>query len=211
MDDPSKGADTDADRVASGHDRRRARSARQVLDAARQILAESGFGALTIEGVAVRSGVAKTTIYRRYRSKNDLALGVLLDMVGEVSTQDASGDTREALVSLVDRTARFMSTTAIGRVMQGLVAEVASDPELAETYRSRVVSRRVADVTALVERGVERGELRPDLDPELVTDLLLGPIYYRFFLSGAPLDHDFAERLVDTLMPVLSSPRPSAP
>lgn len=190
----------------SGHDLRRARSQHLVLDAAKDMLAEAGFSGLTIEGVAARAGVAKTTIYRRYRSKSDLALGVLLDMVGEVSTQPYRRDTRTELVALVTRTAELMSTTILGRVMQGLVPEIAADPELGRTYREQEVSRRVADVTALVERGVARGELRPDLDPELVTDLLLGPLYYRLFLSGETLDPGFAEQLVSTLMPVFTAP-----
>jgi hypothetical protein len=63
-----------------------------------------------------------------------------------------------------------------------------------------VVSKRVADVRLLVERGIARGELRAGLDPEMVTDLLLGPIYYRLFLSGSPLDDDFGKRLVATLL-----------
>ena len=85
--------------------------------------------------------------------------------------------------------------------MQGLVSEVAADPELARAYRERVVNRRVADVRRLVERGISRGDLRPDLDAEMLTDLLLGPIYYRFFLSGSPLDEGFGVRLVNTLFP----------
>lgn len=189
----------------SGHDRRRARSERLVLDAAREVLAESGFSGLTIEGVAALSGVAKSTIYRRYRSKSDLALGVLLDMVGDVSTRPYRRDTRTELVVLVDRTAELMSTTALGRVMQGLVSAIAADPDLARTYRELVVSRRVADVTELVERGVARGELRADLDPGLVIDLLLGPLYYRLFLSGDSLADGFAEHLVSTLMPLFAA------
>ena len=61
------------------------------------------------------------------------------------------------------------------------------------------MNRRVTDVRRLVERGVSRGDLRADLDAEMLTDLLLGPIYYRFFLSGAPLDEGFGTRLVNTL------------
>jgi hypothetical protein len=56
-------------------------------------------------------------------------------------------------------------------------------------------------VSALVEHGIARGELRAGLDAEVVTDLLLGPIYYRFFLSGAPMDSGFGKRLVATLLP----------
>ncbi|MDT2005621.1 TetR/AcrR family transcriptional regulator [Rhodococcus opacus] len=198
----SKAGDDGTPRSAgSGHDKRRARTQRAVLHATRELLAENGFGNLTVEGVAARSGVAKTTIYRRYRSKNDLALAVLLDMVGEVSTQPYAADTWSELVTLVDRTVELMCTSLMGLVMKGLVSEVAADPELARVYRDQVVSHRLADVSALVERGISRGELRADLDPEMVTDLLLGPIYYRFFLSGAPMDDGFGQRLVTTLRP----------
>lgn len=191
--------------TGSGHARRRSRSERVVLDATRELLGESGFGSLTVEGVAARAGVAKTTIYRRYRSKTDLALAVLLDMVGDVSTQPYVEDTATELIVLVNKTVELMSTTVLGRIMKGLVSEVAADPELAHVYRERVVSQRVADVRVLVERGISRGELRADLDPEMVTDLLLGPIYYRYFLSGSPMDGDFGKRLVTTLLPAFTA------
>lgn len=192
----------------SGHADRRSHSERRVLDAARELLGQSGFAALTVEGVAARSGVAKTTIYRRYRSRTDLALAVLIEGVGQVSTQPYTQDTATELLRLVGRTIHLMNNTLLGSVMKGLVSEVAADPELAGVYRKRVVSQRVEDVRALVERGIARQELREGLDPEMVTDLLLGPIYYRLFLSGAPLDEDFARRLVATLLPAFARPGP---
>ncbi|MFE7711398.1 TetR/AcrR family transcriptional regulator [Streptomyces sp. NPDC057486] len=178
---------------------RRARTEKLVLDATRELLAERGVRGLTVEGVAERAGVAKTTIYRRYRSKTDLALAVLLDMVDDVGTQPDVGDTHAELAAVVDRTLELLRSTLMGRVMQGLVSEVAADPELARAYRERVVNRRLADVRRLVERGIASGEMRPDLNPEMVTDLLLGPIYYRLFLSGSPLDDDFGKQLVTAL------------
>ncbi|MHC8609877.1 TetR/AcrR family transcriptional regulator (plasmid) [Paenarthrobacter ureafaciens] len=188
----------------SGHQKRRARTERVVLDTTRELLAGSGFGSLTIERVAERSGVAKSTIYRRYRSRNDLALAVLLDMLGDVSTLPYAKDTRAELARLVDRTVDLMSNSLLGRIMQGLVSEAAADVELATTYRETVVAKRVREVTALVERGIERGELKEGLEPELVTDLLLGPIYYRLFLSGEPLDGAFGKQLVAALYPAFA-------
>ncbi|GAA4025454.1 TetR/AcrR family transcriptional regulator [Arthrobacter methylotrophus] len=203
VDGSPAGADA-GHRAGSGHSGRRARSEQKILDATRELLGEEGFASLTVEGVAARAGVAKTTIYRRYRSRNDLALAVLLDMVGDVSTRPYAEETETELTKLVDRTAELMRTSVMGRIMKGLVSEVAADPELAQVYRERVVSHRLADVRALVEHGISRGELRADLDAEMVTDLLLGPIYYRFFLSGAPLDEGFAKRLVTTLLPAFT-------
>lgn len=176
-----------------------------IFGATRELLAEGGVHGLTIEGVARRAGVAKTTIYRRYRSRTDLALAVLLDTVDNVVAQPDLGDTHAELVALVDRTVELLRSTLMGRVMQGLVSEIAADPELARAYQERVLNRRLEDVRRLVRRGIDRGDLRPDLDPEMVTDLLLGPVYYRLFLTGAPMDDTLGTRLVDLLLPSFTS------
>src|SRR5271169_362407 len=81
---------------------RGARSDKAILDATRELLAEGGVRKLTVEGVAARSGVAKTTIYRRWRGKHELALAVLIDMVEQVVATPDLGDTRAELVSFVD-------------------------------------------------------------------------------------------------------------
>src|SRR5437867_13225147 len=80
---------------------RSSRTETAILDATRELLAEAGVQGLTVEGVAARSGVAKTTIYRRWRSKDELALAVLLDMVEQVVAVPDVGDTRAELTSFV--------------------------------------------------------------------------------------------------------------
>src|SRR5206468_349612 len=81
---------------------RAARTEKAILDATRELLAEGGVHQLTVEGVAARSGVAKTTIYRRWRSKDELALAVLLDMVARVVEVPDVGDVRQELITFVD-------------------------------------------------------------------------------------------------------------
>jgi AcrR family transcriptional regulator len=176
------------------------RAERAILDATRDLLAEGGVRALTVEGVAARSGVAKTTIYRRWRSKNDLALAVLIDVIENVITTPDLDDTRSEALFLVDAAVAMLGSTSLGPIMQGLVSDLATDPELARDYRARVVAARFAEVEQLVRRGVARGDLRPATDHELVCELLFGPVYYRLFLSGAPLDEGLAERTVDAVL-----------
>jgi AcrR family transcriptional regulator len=179
---------------------RSARTDKAILDATREILADGGVGALTVEGVAARSGVAKTTIYRRFSGKHELALAVLIDMVEQfVSTPDL-GDTREELVSFVNAAVQILGTTLMGRVMQGLVSDLAADPALAVAFQQKVVALRIAEAERLLERGIERGDLRADTDVELAHELLFGPVYYRLLLSGAPLDPGLAGRIVDATM-----------
>ena len=176
----------------------------RILDATRELLVEHGVQGLTVEGVAARSGVAKTTIYRRYRSKHELALAVLLHMVSEVVTVPGLGDTRAELIAFVNGAVTVLGSTLMGRVMQGLVSDLATDPALASAFREQIVAVRLAEVRRLVDRGIERGELRSGIDYEVIHDLLFGPVYYRLLLSGASLDPTLAERIVDALMPWLS-------
>jgi AcrR family transcriptional regulator len=176
-----------------------------ILDAARELLIETGVQSLTIEGVAARAGVAKTTIYRRWRSRDDLAFAVLLELVELLSVPDL-GDTRSELVYLVDSVVRVLDSTLIGGVMQGLVPDLASNPERRSAFREQVVGARVVELRRVVERGVARGDLRPDADVDLMYELLHGPVYFRLLLSGAPLEAGLAERLVDAVLPGFAPP-----
>jgi AcrR family transcriptional regulator len=94
----------------------------------------------------------------------------------------------------------------MGTVMQGLVSELATDPELARAFRERVVGLRRQEVEQVLRRGIERGELRADIDLGLVHEMLFGAVYYRLLLSGAPLNRGLAERIVDALLPALRQP-----
>jgi AcrR family transcriptional regulator len=180
---------------------RSSRTQQAILEATRELLVEGGVQKLTVEGVAARAGVAKTTIYRRWRSKDELALAVLIEMVEKVVSFPDLGDTRAELVAFVDGAVKILGTTLMGRVMQGLVSDFAADADLARAFRERVVSVRVAEVERLVDRGIARGDLRPDTDHELLHELLFGPVYYRLMLSGAPLDDNLAERVVAAVLP----------
>jgi AcrR family transcriptional regulator len=175
-----------------------------ILEATREILAESGVHGLTVEGVAARAGVAKTTIYRRWGSKDELALAVLLDMVEEVTAVPDLDNTRAELIAFVEGAVKILGSTLMGRVMQGLVSEFAANPALARSFQERVVSRRVAEVRRLLDRGIQRGDLRPDADVELVHELLFGPVYYRLLLSGRPLHEGLGGRVVDAVLPAIA-------
>jgi AcrR family transcriptional regulator len=171
-----------------------------ILQATRELLAEGGVHHLTVEGVAARAGVAKTTIYRHYRSKDELALAVLIAMVEQLVALPETGDTRGELLAFVGGAAEILGSTLMGRVMQGLVSDLSTVPALGEAFRERVVSLRHAEVERLVERAVARGDLRAGTDPELIHELLVGPLYYRLLLSGRVLDRALAERVVDAVL-----------
>jgi AcrR family transcriptional regulator len=178
------------------------RSKQAILDATRDLLAESGdVGALTIEAVASRSGVAKTTIYRHWRDKWELALdAVMIDMLPRFTVPVDVGDTRKELRTFVGSVVKNLSSVPSGPAMQGLASEIATDPDLAREYRERVVEPRREVLRPVIERGIARGDLRPDTDVRVVHELLVGPIFYRLFFSGPPINRKLGEGLVDSVL-----------
>ena len=186
--------------MLEGEPRSYGRTRDRVLEASRELLAEGGVDGLTIDGVSARSGVAKTTIYRHWRSKEDLALAVLLEMTEQVVEVPELGNTRAEFVALIERVIDILDTTLMGQVMKGLVSDLATDPSLAQAFRERVVALRLKEIRHLIARGAERGDLRPDADAELLHDVLFGAVYHRLLLSGRTLDETYAEQVVDSVL-----------
>ena len=183
-------------------DRRAERSKQAILGATRDLVAEDGgVRSLTIEAVAARSGVAKTTIYRRWRDKWELALdAVMIDMLPGFADPVDVGDTRKELITFITSVTKMLGSRQYGTAMQGLVSEIATEPELARVYREQVVEPRRAQLAPVVERGIARGDLRPDTDVGDVHELLVGPIFYRLFFSGDRIDRNLGVRLVDAVL-----------
>jgi len=178
---------------------RRARSERAILEATRALLAEVGVRALTIEGVAARSGVAKTTIYRRWRDRDELALAAVWNDLALQAPRDV-GDTRQELLAFIEPLVAILRSPLMGGVVRGLASEIAGNRELAHTYREQFIDPRLEQLRLVIGRAVERGDLRPDTDVRLTHELLVGPVFYRVIFSGQPLDDGLGSRVVDAVL-----------
>jgi hypothetical protein len=87
------------------------------------------------------------------------------------------GDTRKELLTFVNSVVKMLAATPSGPAMQGLVSQIATDPELARVYREQVVRPRRDQLAPVIKRGIARGDLRPDTDVGMVHELLVGPIF----------------------------------
>jgi AcrR family transcriptional regulator len=180
---------------------RRARSEQAILEATRAILAEGGVPGLTIEGVAARSGVAKTTIYRRWRDKDELALAAVWnDLASGLQAPRDVGDTRAELLAFIEPLVTILRSTLMSSVIRGLTSEIAQDRDLSHAYREQFIEPRLAQLALVIRRGVERGDLRPDTNVRLAHEFLVGPVFYRLLFSGQPLDEGLAPRVTDAVL-----------
>ena len=181
------------------------RAHRAILDAARELLVEEGFADLHLEQVAARAGVGKATIYRRWSSKEALALELLLELALPHIAVPETGDTRSELLTAVTNAVRALTETPFGPVIRALLSQIAINPALGDPFRTTVVKARRDEVARVVGRGVARGDLRHDADIDIATELLVGPVYFRLMFGGE-LDGDFGERVVDAVLDGYAAP-----
>jgi TetR/AcrR family transcriptional regulator of autoinduction and epiphytic fitness len=175
------------------------RSRAVILDAAVQELAEVGYGGVTIESVAARAGVGKSTIYRHWNDK----LGLIADafetfheqMVPDLGDRTA----RECIELLLGHVAEVVVDSTFSRCIPALIEGAERDPRVREFHHRYSATRRQVLID-LISRGVREREFRADLDPELATSALLGALFYRRLMTAEPLHPGQAAALVSTVL-----------
>jgi AcrR family transcriptional regulator len=177
---------------------RSARVVSEVLSATLQVFAEQGYAGLTVEAVAVRAGVNKTTIYRRWPSKAELLGAALVSLRNEDPEPPDTGSLREDLRLLLQQSNARMATPTWRAIMQSLLLGNA-DPEL-QTILQRMRDTRPAIPPAVIERAIKRRELPKGSDPELIVSALLGPLHVRTFWKRQIVDDRFIRGLVNLVV-----------
>ena len=177
---------------------RRATTDDAITRAALDLLAERGFQAATIEAIADRAGVGRNTIYRRWRSKEELIADALRELTTDVDW--GADDLYSLLLTWLRDFAGTFSDPLQGRLLVGVLGELQQNPVFADVYADRVVRPRREALLARLIEARERGELRPDADVELVADLLGGALLLRRLPLGLPdAGETYAEELLETI------------
>ncbi|XYD11928.1 TetR/AcrR family transcriptional regulator (plasmid) [Methylobacterium sp. NMS12] len=169
-----------------------------ILAAAYALLVEGGLGGFSIEAVAVRANVARTTIYRWWPSKGALAIESFLEAFRPQLVLDRTASTGADFSALLHSLARVLDGPA-GQVAASVLAQVQSDTETRAIFVREFSDPLRRESTALVRAGVDRGEFRIDLDVSSLLDAAIGAMYLRLLL-GRRLDPAWVTSLVETLL-----------
>ena len=177
----------------------------RVLDVAWDLLLTGGYAGLNVDEVAERAAVAKTTLYRRWPTKDHLAIAVVTRMMPFAlvpDTGDLCRDLTEFAVGLAANLHQYGTTGGDG-VPAGLAGELVAaasrHPDIGDLIRT-LHARRHSVALARLQRASEREGLRADIDHAILIDQISGPIYYRALITGAPTDRSYAERLVKAVL-----------
>jgi AcrR family transcriptional regulator len=183
---------------------------RAILTATAELLADRGLSAMSIEEVAARAGVGKTTIYRRWPSKGLLALDAFVTSFREAQPPNDTGTLRGDLLAALRAWVRAVTQTSMGPMLTSLIAEAQHDPELRGAWRDRVLEPLRVQHRIMLDRAIERGEIPASVDRDVVLDLFFGAAEHRLLLGHLPITDAFINAVVDVILAGIS-PAGSAP
>lgn len=197
------------------------RSSREeaILAAALAVFGQQGFAAARLDDVAARAGVAKGTLYLYFPSKAALFQGLLRSAIAvpmetaatAMLARDLSAEA--SLRALIGFLRQHVMGTERETLLRLIVAEGMRFPELAEFHHREVVSRGVAAIRRIAEKGVASGEFRSDAltrFPQLaIAPVLLAVLWEGLFGRIEPLDTDaFLDAHLAVLIRGLKETRP---
>ena len=176
---------------------RTARTRAAVMQAVVGELIDNGYAGTTVEQVAARAGIAKTTIYRRWGGVD----GLLADLMAEHAAQEIpvpdEGNLDAELRALARGVITSLRDPAIRAAFASMIAAAVQNPSAREVL-SRFLAARTAKMTVIIGRAALRGELPPGTDAAAVIRTVTALIYYRLFIAGEPPSQAIADSAAAT-------------
>ncbi|GAA2054156.1 TetR/AcrR family transcriptional regulator [Williamsia deligens] len=184
--------------ATSGH--RRGKAVRDgVLTAALNELLSVGVDGVTVASVAEAAGVHVTSIYRRWKTREQLITDAVLSHLDPLSIEvPDTGSVRSDLVALLSALDESMSSPQNWALLR--LATMPVEIDRLEEARRRMTAERMDNVAVILERGVERGEIAPGVDHRLALEAMYGPVYARRLLTHEQVDEAYLEGLVDLFL-----------
>ncbi len=172
---------------------------RAILKTAFKSVLELGFRAVSVELIAAKAGVGKTTIYRRWPNKAAVVMDAFTLMVGSGSLFPRAERATDSIRLQMRAMAKSFRGDD-GVLVKALLAEAQFDPELAKAFRERWTLPRRKLALPVIREAIRQGGMRPDIDPEDTIDLLYAPIYYRLQMGTGPLSDVYVDAILDRAM-----------
>jgi AcrR family transcriptional regulator len=172
------------------------------LNAVIDEICETGPARLTVDKVAERSGVAKTTIYRRWPNKNELIVDAI-DVLRNAAPVPDSGDTRADLITGLDNMIRVFISPQ-GKAIGAVLAERAFDPRLAAVWEEKIANPHRAAFAAVLEHGAATGQIRPDVDLKLAA-IVVGAVAFQLLYDVVPYRPGLAADVVNAALDGIAS------
>ncbi|HWW13585.1 MAG TPA: TetR/AcrR family transcriptional regulator [Candidatus Dormibacteraeota bacterium] len=173
---------------------------KEILEAAYKLLRDKGFNAVGSHEIAQAAGVSSATLYRWWRSKEEILFDACFERMKPVLAIPETGSGLTRLRRYVLRAADFLVSEE-GAVMARVFTGIHEDKRLRQAFLERYVTHRRQIQRRIIEEAVASCELKSTTDPELLIDVLTGPLFFRWLQGHAPLDKGFAKSILDSVIP----------
>jgi AcrR family transcriptional regulator len=180
-------------------DPRIVRTRTAVLEAATDLLVEGGPSAVTMDAVVARSGVAKSTIYRHWASRDEVLVDVFSHCAPNLEEPDLDLPFEDALRAFVGSLVNFLRDPQWARIVPALLMLKTHEDGVADLER-RLEKNQSDTAAAVLKRGIDTGVLQAGLDIDEAVAHLVGPLLFAQLTGAVPLDHSFADRTVDVFL-----------
>jgi AcrR family transcriptional regulator len=167
-----------------------------VLDAAEALFQAGGLPAASIEAIAARSGVAKSTIYRRWTNRATLLVELLVEIASKSAPVPEGKEAMAALRTELRLIGQSVNGPA-GRLLASLASEAHHDPDVRTALLEQLIYPRTDATAKVIAQAQASGHIRPDVPPRLIVDMLVGPIFYRLLIQHEPVTERFVKQLFD--------------
>jgi AcrR family transcriptional regulator len=185
--------------VETDQDPRIERSRRVILEAVLEELGTVGYGALTIESVAARAGVGKSTIYRHWSGKLALVEDAFRTLKA-MAVVPEHGTIRERITGFLEQVAGLVEESTYSACMPALIDAAERDPQV-RALHCALTNERMGVLVDVLRQAVADGELPADTNAEILADALVGPIVMRRLMFGVTFDPKQVPALVDQVFP----------
>lgn len=182
---------------------RSAESHQAILEATLELVATQGIQGTSMEAIAARAGVGKSTIYRRWSTKEALIVDAINELHVRMQFIDTGHFRADLIATLKEIQHQLEAQPLLRQLLLRVFGEAQARPEFLQAFYERVFAVRVARVTKFFAQAQARGELRADLDPFFTASLILGPLIPNIVIGSflhAPPSHNLPERIVDAVL-----------
>lgn len=179
------------------------KSRKAILNATNKLLLQTSVQELSIESIAKKAKVGKTTIYRWWPNKTAVVMDALANQPGMQTPLPTASSHKEAITMQLDKLIRLVDSNN-GQTIAQLFSEAQASEVSLQIFRDNLLDPLMDAIRYSIEEGQKNGEFREDISPKLVIDILCGPIFFRLMAHSNDLNDDFRETYPEEAIKILA-------
>jgi len=178
-------------------------SRRAILDATRRLLTHMPISKISIEAIAKKAGVGKTTIYRWWPNKQAVVMEAVFSQPGFQNFMPQSAVPMDGIKAQIEKLCRQLAGKN-GRIVAEIIGECQGDIETLKALVKNFFQDRYNSLAYYLQKGKHEGSLRENIDLEVAIDVILGPVIFRL-MSGQNIDEAFTRKITDMVQHALAA------